>query len=243
MSDSKIDSFPPEVARKLQYYVYRLIDPRNGETFYIGKGKGNRVFAHARGDVENDLLSEKMSRIRSIHIAGFDVAHVIHRHGLSENSAFEVEAALIDAYPGITNIMDGHGNSEFGAMHSSEIINRYSAETARFEHKALLISVNRSALDSSLYEATRYAWRLNSKKASQAEVVLATVQGLIVEAFIAEKWLEAKPENFPGREAVEGRYGFIGGKAPIKLHQLYVGKRTPDEFRKRGASNPIKYTW
>lgn len=243
MPDLKIDSFPPEVAEKLGYYVYRLIDPRNGETFYIGKGKGNRVFAHARGDIESDSLSEKMTKIRSIRIAGFDVAHVIHRHGLSEKSALEVEAALIDAYPGITNIMDGHGNSDFGAMHSSEIIKRYCAETAKFEHKALLISVNRSALESSLYEATRYAWRLSQKKASQAEVVLATVQGLIVGAFIAEEWLDAKPENFPGREAVEGRYGFIGSEAPIALQQLYVGKRTPDEFRKRGASNPIRYTW
>ncbi len=57
MSDPKIDSFPPEVIKKLHYYVYRLIDPRNGETFYIGKGKDNRVFAHARGDIESDLLS------------------------------------------------------------------------------------------------------------------------------------------------------------------------------------------
>jgi hypothetical protein len=243
MSDPTIDSFPPEVAEKLGYYVYRLIDPRNGETFYIGKGKGNRVFAHVRGDIESDSLSEKMTKIRSIHIAGFDVAHVIHRHGLSEKSALEVEAALIDAYPGITNIMDGHGSSDFGAMHSSEIIKRYSAETARFEHKTLLINVNRSALDSSLYEATRYAWRLSPKKVSQAEVVLAIVQGLIVGAFIAEKWLEARPENFPGREVVEGRYGFIGIEAPIELQQLYVGKRIPNEFRKRGASNPIKYTW
>lgn len=243
MSNPKIDSFPPEVAEKLQYYVYRLIDPRNGETFYIGKGKGNRVFAHARGDIESDSLSEKMTRIRSIHIAGFDVAHVIHRHKLSEKTAFEVEAALIDAYPGITNIMDGHGNSDFGAMHSLEIIKRYSAETAEFEHKALLISVNRSAVENSLYEAIRYAWRLSQKKASQADVVLATVQGLIVGAFIAEEWLEAKPENFAGREAVDGRYGFIGYEAPIELKQLYVGKRIPDEFRKRGASNPIKYTW
>lgn len=243
MPDPKVDSFPPEVADKIGYYVYRLIDPRNGETFYIGKGKGNRVFTHARGDIESDSLSEKMTKIRAIRIAGFDVAHIIHRHGLSEKSALEVEAALIDAYPGITNIMDGHGNSDFGAMHSSEIIKRYCAETARFEHKAILISVNRSALESSLYEATRYAWRLNQKKASQAEVVLATLQGIIVGAFIAEEWLEAKPENFPGREAVEGRYGFIGSEAPMPLQELYVGKRTPDEFRKRGASNPIKYTW
>jgi len=241
--EQKIYSFPPEVIEKLQYYVYRLIDSRNGETFYIGKGKGNRVFAHARGDIESDSLSEKMTRIRAIHIAGFNVAHVVHRHGLSEKSAFEVEAALIDAYPGISNTIGGYGSNDFGAMHSSEIIKRYSAGTANFAHKVLLISVNRSALENSLYEATRYAWRLNKKKASQAEVVLATVQGLIVGAFIAENWLEAVPKNFPGREAVESRYGFVGYEASIEIQQLYIGKRTPDKFRKRGASNPIKYTW
>jgi len=243
MIDTKTDSFPPEVAAKLQYYVYRLIDPRNGETFYVGKGKGNRVFAHARGDIEDDSLSEKMNRIRSIRVAGFDVAHVIHRHGLTEKSAFEVEAALIDAYPGITNITDGHGNSEFGAMHSSEILSRYSAETVKFEHLALLINVNRSALESSLYEATRFAWRLNKQKAGQAEVVLAVVQGLIVGAFLAKEWLEATPANFPGKEAIDGRYGFVGCEAPLEFQKLYVGKRTPEEFRKRGASNPIKYSW
>ena len=243
MPKSKIESFPPEVAEKLQYYVYRLIDPRNGETFYIGKGKENRVFAHARGDIEDDSLSEKMSRIRSIHLAGLDVGHVIHRHGLSEKVSFEVEAALIDAYPGITNIMDGHGNSDFGAAHSSEIIKKYSAETEEFQHKVLLISVNRSALESSVYEATRYAWRLSHKKADQAEIILATVQGLIVGAFVADSWLEATIENFPGKEPVEGRYGFIGKEAPSEIQNLYVGKRTPDEYRKKGASNPIKYTW
>jgi hypothetical protein len=44
------DSFPAGVAEQLKWYVYRLIDPRNGETFYVGKGRDNRVFAHARGE-------------------------------------------------------------------------------------------------------------------------------------------------------------------------------------------------
>ena len=243
MSNPAVDSFPSEVIEKLQYYVYRLIDPRNGETFYIGKGKGNRVFAHARGDIEKDSLSEKMSRIRAITLAGFDVAHVIHRHGLSESTAYEVEAALIDVYPGLSNISDGHGNNDVGSMHCTEVIKKYCAEIASFEHKALLISINRSALESSLYEATRYAWRLSQKKANQAEVILATVQGLIVAAFKATEWMEAKPEYFPGKEEIPGRYGFIGGDAPIEIQEKYVGKRVPDEFRKKGASNPIKYTW
>lgn len=243
MSENNDQTFPSEVINKLQYYVYRLIDPRNGETFYIGKGKGNRVFAHAQGSIEEDSLCEKMSRIREIHLAGFDVAHVIHRHGMDEQTAFEVEAALIDAYPGLTNIMDGHGNSDYGTMHAKEIIKRYCAEIAEFQHKALLISVNRSAVESSLYEATRYAWRLNKKKAESAEVVLPTLQGLIVGAFVAETWLETTTANFPGKENIPGRYGFIGVDAPDELQKLYVGKRVPDEYRKKGAANPIKYTW
>ena len=99
-------AFTEEIADKLGFYVYRLIDPRNGETFYVGKGKGNRVFAHVAGELEAgaDELSEKLQRIREIRLAGFDVAHVIHRHGLDSRTAIEVEAALIDAYPGVTNI-------------------------------------------------------------------------------------------------------------------------------------------
>lgn len=236
--------FKPEVAEKLQYYVYRLIDPRNGETFYVGKGKGNRVFEHARGDTEEDSLSEKTARIRSVKIAGFELAHVIHRHGLDEETAFHVEAALIDAYPGISNIVDGHGNSDLGAMHASEIIRKYATPTADFtDKKVLLISVNRSALETSIYEATRHARRLSPGKAEQADFVLATVQGLIVEVFVAEKWLEATESNFPGLPPTEGRYGFVGHVASPDLRSMFLNKRVPDEYRKKCASNPINYTW
>ena len=38
-----IDRFPQEVIEALGHYVYRLIDPRNGETFYVGKGQGDRM--------------------------------------------------------------------------------------------------------------------------------------------------------------------------------------------------------
>lgn len=75
--------FSEEVAAKLHFYVYRLIDPRNGETFYIGKGKGNRLFNHARDELGamDDILTEKLQRIRDIRKSGFEVAHLIHRHG------------------------------------------------------------------------------------------------------------------------------------------------------------------
>ena len=40
----------------------------------------------------------KYQRIRDIQGAGLEVIHVIHRHGMTQKTAFEVEAALIDAY-------------------------------------------------------------------------------------------------------------------------------------------------
>jgi hypothetical protein len=244
MSPSDHNAFPPGVAEKLKTYVYRLIDPRNGETFYVGKGRGNRVFSHIHEQIESDDPNHKLKRIREIRLAGFEVDHVIHRHGMDDKTAFEVEAALIDAYPGLTNIAGGAGSSDYGVAHAEEIIRRYCAEPAVFQHKALLISVNRSASsDLSLYEATRYAWKISRTKAAQAEVILATHQGLIVGAFVADKWLEATPENFPGREEMPGRFGFIGREAPREISDLYVGKLVPDEYRKHGAANPIKYTW
>ena len=89
MKQPEIESFPADIKRKLKTYVYRLIDPRNGETFYVGKGQGNRVFAHIRAEknLEGDELDNKLKRIRDIRVAGFEVAHVIHRHGMDDKTA------------------------------------------------------------------------------------------------------------------------------------------------------------
>jgi hypothetical protein len=172
---------------------------------------------------------------------------VIHRHGLDEKTAFEVEAALIDAYPGLTNVVGGKHSNDYGVMHAKEITARYCAEEAEFTHKALLISVNREALERSVYEAVRYAWKISPTNAKQADVILATLQGMIRAAFIAHEWLPASAANFPGRwseeDGSEGRYGFVGEEAPEEIKRRYVGKRVPDRFRKRGAANPIKYSW
>jgi hypothetical protein len=239
------DIFTEEISNKLKTYVYRLIDPRNGETFYVGKGKGNRVFYHIRAEenLDGDDIDNKMKRIREIRLAGFEVAHVIHRHGMDEKTAFEVEAALIDAYPGLTNIVSGTGANEYGVMHADEIIRQYSAEEAVFKHKALLININISASQTSLYEATRRAWKLSKSKAEEAEIILATVKGLIVAAFVADEWLDVKTENFPDSENMPGRIGFNGREASEEIKELYVGKRVPNKLRKRGAANPVRYTW
>lgn len=128
-------------------------------------------------------------------------------------------------------------------MHAQEIVNKYQAEPADFQHRAIIINVNRSATESSLYEATRYAWKISPQKAVRAEIVVAVRFGIIVAVFVADSWLPATVEHFPGREPVPDRYGFIGSEASGTLRRLYIGKRLPDEFRKQGAANPIKYTY
>src|SRR5258706_2794471 len=210
MTKKDSGAFPLGVAERLKTYVYRLIDPRNGETFYVGKGQGDRVFAHIHDEINDEDPNNRLRRIREIRLAGFDVAHVIHRHGMDNKTAFEVESALLDAYPGLTNVAGGTGSSDFGAMHAQEIINRYAAIAADFQHRALLISVNWSATESSLYESTRFAWKISLANAKKADVILATFHGIIVGAFIADEWVDATTDNFPGRETMPGRLGFIG---------------------------------
>jgi hypothetical protein len=83
--------------------VYRLIDPKDGTTFYVGRGQDNRVFDHAAGKPTigegEGSESLKLKAIGDIRNSGLEVQHVIHRHGMHEATAREVEAALIDAYP------------------------------------------------------------------------------------------------------------------------------------------------
>lgn len=42
-----------------EFFVYDLIDQRDGGVFYVGKGKGNRPFHH-----EREALAGKRSRKR-----------------------------------------------------------------------------------------------------------------------------------------------------------------------------------
>ena len=237
--------FTAEIAEKLGYYVYRLIDPRNGETFYVGKGKGNRVFSHAQGelDVEGDDLSDKLIRIRQIRLSGFDVGHLIHRHGLDEDQAFEVEAALIDSFPEAANQVSGRASDERGLMHVNQIIEKYKAPIVEFRHRVVLITVNRSVTEAeSIYAAVRYAWKIDPKKAEKAELVFALQQGVVVGVFVADKWLQATTQNFPHTTVDrEGRWGFVGREADDVIAKLYLRHRLPDQFRKRGAANPVRY--
>jgi hypothetical protein len=243
----KTAHFSETVVARLQHYVYRLIDPRTGTTFYVGRGQGDRVFSHAAGQQKataaQDSEELKLKTIRKIMNAGFDVQHVVHRHGLSEETAREVESALIDAYPGLTNLQAGF-DSDRGAMHAEEVIRAYEAPGAVFKHRVLLINVNKSSEDLDLYDAVRFAWKISPSKARACDYVLAVRRGLIIGVFKADEWLPATTQNFPSFPTFPNackRFGFNGCEAPSDVKALYLQRRVPDGYRRRGASNPIRY--
>ncbi|WP_434722828.1 LEM-3-like GIY-YIG domain-containing protein [Mesorhizobium sp. RIZ17] len=149
---TQLKRFPEEVCQKIGNYVYRLIDPRNGETFYVGKGKNNRVFDHAAGIPEvaedsDQTLGGKLDRIRAIKNAGLSVLHVIHRHEIPDVAVFEVEAAIIDAYPGLTNIQGGHASSDRGPMNHMELVDKYALPDFPADPRHALVLININKLD------------------------------------------------------------------------------------------------
>ena len=49
---NEIKKFSNKTISKIGFYVYRLVDPRNGQTFYVGQGKGNCVFQHVLDELD-----------------------------------------------------------------------------------------------------------------------------------------------------------------------------------------------
>src|SRR5688572_1020267 len=103
-----------EVAKILKSYVYVYIDPRNGKPFYIGRGKGNRIFSHLSEKSE----ANKVRQIEEIRDDGKEPRIEVLRYGLSDIEASLVEAASIDLIgkARLTNLMAGHHEGSFGRI-------------------------------------------------------------------------------------------------------------------------------
>ena len=97
----------------MKYYVYQLVDPRTGDPFYVGKGKGRRAWAHAEavrsGRSTGNAIKEK--HIADIHAAGLEVRVVIVEMFEDERAAYARERELIASVDGLTNAAPGGGRS------------------------------------------------------------------------------------------------------------------------------------
>lgn len=126
--------FSGEVLKYLnqEYYVYCLVDSRNNEVFYVGKGKNQRVFDHEKWALKNNkdkLLQEeskekrvsenpdyKFERIKKINEDNHEVLKYLLNFHLTEKEAFACENTIINyfncvkGFP-LTNKVSGHGNT------------------------------------------------------------------------------------------------------------------------------------
>jgi hypothetical protein len=240
-------SFDESTFKKLQYYVYALIDPRNKKPFYVGKGKENRVFDHLACALESPAASDKYEMIREIVNSGLQVEHVIIKHGLAEKAAYQVESSLIDysLYFGhkLTNKVLGHNSIENGLMSSDEVIRKYNApKLEKLDINCVLININktyrRGSGSNGIYRATKESWAIDKNKTINIKYALAEYRGLVVEVFRISEWYPVDGIDKNGEPKV--RWGFNGGIAPVRIRQKYVNKSVK-HIKVQGASNPIRY--
>ena len=233
--------FSKEVQEQLKYYVYRLVDPRNGKTFYIGKGRGNRVFDHVNDALKGDFSeekaeSDKIKTIREIIACGLKVIHIIQRYGLDEHEAFIAESVLIDAYSleNLSNEISGQDSFE---PTNAEVLMKELAlpEFGKDVPPFMIIKVKDSTVaahDGDRYAATRQSWKINPENA-KGRYVLSVTNGVVKEVYKVDEW--TKSVDNPGR------YEFIGKPADEEIAECFKGKRVPAEYVKQGSSNPVQY--
>ncbi len=216
-----------DIADFLKSYVYLYIDPRNGEPFYIGKGKGNRLFAHLVDIAE----TQKVSRIAEIHSDGLEPQIDILRYGLSDSEAALVEAAAIDLLgkDKLTNIVSGHHEQSFGRITSQEILLLVNAKPVQVHHNAILLTINslyRSKMTPlELYETTRGCWRVGPRR-NTPDYAFSLFQGIVLEVYTIDKWYPAGTLDYKTRDSAvlkkEGRWEF-SGKVAEDIRGEYVG--------------------
>jgi hypothetical protein len=248
-----MSDFGSHLAGALGYYVYRLVDPRDGATFYIGKGVGRRALHHAQAALSFPDRNDKLDRIRAIHAAGLQVQIIVHRHAMDEPTAFEIEAALIDAFHGLTNIQSGH-RSLYGPATWEELTARYVSPDAVVPMPAIIIKIARewrpSLTNDQLYERTRRYWKCDPEgRRPKPTHALAVANGIVRAVYLIERWetytdwpadrdltrVGADDKAWPAGQV---RRGFTG-----KLDATYAGLigTSIGHLQQAKAQNPITY--
>ena len=112
-------------------------------------------------------------------------------------------------------------------------------------HNLLVVSINKSVSEGAdIYNAARYAWRLNVERARQADYVLAHQSGKVVGVFEVDEWLNATDKKFEDMDdfiADDKKWAFIGKAATSEVLMQYFGRLLPEGFIKCGASNPVRF--
>lgn len=245
--------FSPNVLKELGYYVYALADDE-GKIFYIGKGKGNRVFDHIKEAIKygskktatlpQDKISLKLAHIQELLKAGRKIDHFIIRHGLTNEHALIVESVLIDLFKQRSGLkfdkiesLDNKNNGfESQGVHTVEDIEKmYNNKPAEIKsgEKLLAININSDITgQEEIYRRVRSSWVLDPKRANKADYIVATHNGLIVGVYQMD---DKKWQHIPNSY----RYEFDGVEVTDKSVTDRLLERVLE--RKHGSQNPIWY--
>lgn len=242
-------TFDTKTQEELKSYVYALIDPRDEKPFYIGKGKGNRVFNHVACSLEEEVTNNKYDKIREIKSSGNKVKHVIIRHGMTDKAAFEVESSLIDFigylnHFSLANEVLGHHSIDSGLMTTNEVIRKYDAKPLmELLDPVIIININktykRGGGEEGIYKATKDYWAVDKNRIKPIKYALSEYRGLIVEVYKINEWYPVDAIDRSGKPRVS--WGFNGEVAENSIRQRYLNKSVA-HTKKRGAANPIRYT-
>ena len=239
--------FTPYVSERLKHYVYLLRDPRDGKTFYVGKGHDNRVFAHAQDALSEETgKTDKLDRIRQIHAAGGVVDSALLRFGLTEATAFEVESAVIQllGLDTLDNQVAGHHIGERGLMTTDVAISLFDAPPAEeITVPSVLIRIPQlwspAMPPEELFLATRGWWKINPRL-HESRYAFSVNRGVIREVYQIDGW-RPQQEGDHGWSPVltePPRWGFEGSIAPKMGHYR---NRSVKHLLKRGMASPVLY--
>lgn len=241
-----VDEFSPYVAEQLGYYVYLLKDPRDGAIFYVGKGAGNRVFAHARDALDDQLANDKLDRIRDIRAAGHRVSYELLRFGLTSREAFEVEAAAIQllGLSDLLNIVGGHHAEVRGRMSVEDAVSLIDAPPVEnITEPLLLIKIPKlwypSIPDDELLEATAGWWKIGIRR-ERARYAACVIRGVIRQVYAVDSWRQRVEGDRDWQDDIGKvpRWGFSGRIAPELAHYR---NRSVRHLYQQGEASPIKY--
>tara|TARA_B100001250_G_C19615734_1_gene707082 strand:- start:167 stop:895 length:729 start_codon:yes stop_codon:yes gene_type:complete len=241
--------FSSEISREIKYYVYLLSDPITDEIFYVGKGKGNRIFQHLKDRNQND----KTKKILDLKSQGLKPKMEILVHGIEDElTVKKIEAAIIDLIgkKSLTNKVSGYESSVFGRMTVDQIKAKYSSKKAVIKEKVILIKLSKTFrynMDPvELYDNTRGIWHIAEHRRQSASYAFAIYDGIIQETYKILEWFEGGSTANFGRIDIERwkkyqRWEFVGNISD-QMRKKYLYKSV-DDYYPKNARNPIRYTY